>query len=274
MRGLACLLAMLALTGGMARAQQEPLEDGPMTVPASNAQTPAVTPQSPNTTPAAQDSPAVPDVNGIYRRGAGLMLPMFVDAPQVKLPADAPPAEPPRNSILSLTVGVDGIPTGIKVLRSLNSEADKTIVDALSMSMFEPGTLDGKPVPMEVEVVLHFFSDTGPAVPHVRWSGAMQTAGRGPFRRADGITQPKLIHHREAEFTELARKNKKQGTVTISFVVTEEGLPSDLKVVKGVGWGLDEKALESVSQYRFEPATKDGKPVPYPMSVEVNFHLY
>jgi len=51
-------------------------------------------------------------------------------------------------------------------------------------------------------------------------------------------------------------------------------LPTELNVERGVGWGLDEKALQAVSQYRFQPATKDGKPVPAKINVEVMFKLY
>ena len=50
--------------------------------------------------------------------------------------------------------------------------------------------------------------------------------------------------------------------------------PRDLRVVRGLGFGLDAKALEAVRQWRFQPALKDGRPVNVQISVEVEFHLY
>jgi len=61
--------------------------------------------------------------------------------------------------------------------------------------------------------------------------------------------------------------------VLISLLVGTDGLPTDLHVVKSVGAGLDEKALDSVSKYRFKPAMKDGNPVPARITVEVSFRL-
>jgi TonB family protein len=57
-------------------------------------------------------------------------------------------------------------------------------------------------------------------------------------------------------------------------MVTEDGLPVDVRIEKSVGHGLDENALQSVSKYRFKPAMKDGKPVAARVAVEVNFRLY
>jgi len=60
----------------------------------------------------------------------------------------------------------------------------------------------------------------------------------------------------------------------LSLVVTPEGNTTDIKVTTSLGSGLDEKAIEAVRQWKFEPATKDGKPVAVKVAVEVSFHLY
>jgi TonB family protein len=62
-----------------------------------------------------------------------------------------------------------------------------------------------------------------------------------------------------AQYTREARKKKIQEAVTISLLVTEEGLPADIHIVKGLGHGLDENAIDTAGQYRFRPATLDGK---------------
>ena len=60
----------------------------------------------------------------------------------------------------------------------------------------------------------------------------------------------------------------------VSLVVTPDGAAHGLRVVRSLGMGLDEKALEAVRQWRFEPARKDGKPVAVAVDVEVNFRLF
>ena len=67
---------------------------------------------------------------------------------------------------------------------------------------------------------------------------------------------------------------KKQGTCVLWLIVDSAGHPRDIRVVRGLGLGLDAKALEAVRQWRFQPALKDGKPVDVQISVEVEFHLY
>jgi TonB family protein len=64
------------------------------------------------------------------------------------------------------------------------------------------------------------------------------------------------------------------GTVVLWLVVGPDGKPRDIKVLRTLGLGLDEKAIEAVRNWRFEPAMKDNKPVAVQINVEVNFHLY
>lgn len=59
----------------------------------------------------------------------------------------------------------------------------------------------------------------------------------------------------------------------LSVVVGVDGVPGSIKVVKPLGLGLDEKAIEAVSQWRFRPGMKEGAPVPVQAQIEVTFHL-
>jgi TonB family protein len=77
----------------------------------------------------------------------------------------------------------------------------------------------------------------------------------------------------EPEYSEEARKAKWSGAVTISLVVDVNGMPKDIQVIKALGMGLDQKAIEAVQKWRFRPGTKDGKPVPVQAVIEVNFRL-
>jgi len=98
--------------------------------------------------------------------------------------------------------------------------------------------------------------------------------GGGVYRPGRGVTPPRPIYSPEPEFSEEARKAKYQGTCTLMIVVDTDGKPTNLRVVSSLGMGLDEKALETVRTWRFEPGQKDGHPVKVEMAVEVDFHLY
>jgi protein TonB len=83
-----------------------------------------------------------------------------------------------------------------------------------------------------------------------------------------------IIYQPEPEFSEEARKAKFMGVVTVSIIVDATGKPQNVRVTRGVGMGLDEKAIEAVKQYRFKPATENGKPVAVYLNVEVNFEIF
>ena len=87
------------------------------------------------------------------------------------------------------------------------------------------------------------------------------------------MTAPTLISKVEPEYSEEARKAKFQGTVVLYLVVDEKGLPRDLRVVRALGLGLDEKAIEAVKKWRFRPGYLNGKAVAVAATIEVNFRL-
>jgi periplasmic protein TonB len=98
--------------------------------------------------------------------------------------------------------------------------------------------------------------------------------GGGPYKVGGGVQAPRAIYAPDPEYSEEARKAKYQGVVVLWLVVGPDGRPRDMRVQRGLGMGLDEKAVEAVKQWKFEPATKDGKPVAVQINVEVNFRLY
>jgi protein TonB len=98
--------------------------------------------------------------------------------------------------------------------------------------------------------------------------------GGGAFRIGKGVTPPRVIYQTDPEFSEEARKAKYQGTCVLSVVVDPSGHPTNIHVLSTLGMGLDEKAIESVKNWRFEPGQKDGHAVPVVIAVEVDFHLY
>ena len=87
------------------------------------------------------------------------------------------------------------------------------------------------------------------------------------------ITPPQLIYKVEPEFSEAARKAKYQGVVVLAIEVDTSGHPQNLRILEMLGLGLDEKAIEAVSQWRFRPGYQDGRPVVTTATVEVAFRL-
>ncbi|MEP7355325.1 MAG: energy transducer TonB, partial [Acidobacteriota bacterium] len=88
-----------------------------------------------------------------------------------------------------------------------------------------------------------------------------------------GVSAPIAITKPEPEYSEEGRKAKQQGEVLIQFVVDETGHARNLRVLKGLGLGLDEKAKDAVARWLFKPGLKDGKPVPVIATVAVTFRL-
>lgn len=98
--------------------------------------------------------------------------------------------------------------------------------------------------------------------------------GGGPYLPGGGVSAPQLIYDPEPEYSEEARKQKYQGVVVLQVVVGDDGRPRDVRIVRSVGLGLDEKALEAVRQWRFAPGTMNGRPVAVLVNIQVNFRLY
>lgn len=97
--------------------------------------------------------------------------------------------------------------------------------------------------------------------------------GGGVYRIGGGVSAPVPIFKPEPEYSEEARKAKFQGTVLLAIVILPDGTTSNIRVIRPLGLGLDEKAIEAVSKWRFRPSMKDGKPVAVTANVEVNFRL-
>ena len=103
-------------------------------------------------------------------------------------------------------------------------------------------------------------------------SGGIRAAGRG--RLAVAVSAPILIYQVDPEFSEEARKAKVSGNVLVNLWVDEKGNPTHVRVIRGIGLGLDEKAVEAVKQYRFKPAMENGKPVMVEMNIDVTFQIF
>jgi len=105
----------------------------------------------------------------------------------------------------------------------------------------------------------------GPGV-HGGWRG-------GVYQPGGGVSVPSVRFKVDPDYSEEARKAKYQGTVLLSVIVDEQGTVRDVRVLRPLGLGLDQKAVEAVIQWKFRPGMKDGKPVAVQATIEVNFRL-
>jgi periplasmic protein TonB len=98
--------------------------------------------------------------------------------------------------------------------------------------------------------------------------------GGGVEHIGGGVKAPVPVYTIDPEFSEEARRAKYQGEVMVQIIVDAQGNVQSPRVVRPLGMGLDEKALEAVMKYKFKPGTKEGKPVPVYMTIAINFRLY
>jgi protein TonB len=98
--------------------------------------------------------------------------------------------------------------------------------------------------------------------------------GGGVMSVGGGVAAPQVVHSVDPEFTDEARQAKYAGVVSIQLIVDTIGNPQAIQVVRHLGMGLDEKAIEAVRQYKFRPAMYQGHPVSVRVVIDVNFHLY
>ncbi len=95
------------------------------------------------------------------------------------------------------------------------------------------------------------------------------------IRRIGGdVSAPVLIYSVPPAFTEEARATKMVGNVLVNLVVDQNGAATGVRVVRGIGKGLDEKAVEAASKYRFKPAMEHGKAVSVELNIEINFQVF
>jgi TonB family protein len=103
--------------------------------------------------------------------------------------------------------------------------------------------------------------------------GSHEVSAAAQASSAARSSPPVLISKHEPKYSSEARKAGLQGSVLVSLVVGADGIPQNVKVLRGLGLGLDERAGEAVQGWKFQPATKAGEPVAVPAQVEVNVRL-
>jgi TonB family protein len=207
-------------------------------------------------------------------------------------------------AILSFLVDATGSPRNIAFEEGAGSGLDELAYKILSADRFKPAAHENTPVtvPMEDEIKLEGCPNgtkrsTGddaaeiglaeqPKQKLIRMPLSQEELEFASFPGAPGVfrgqtgksegsvSAPMPLNSVEAAYSDEARSKGVNGACFISLVVDANGMPRNLRVIRPLGYGLDQKALEAARKYRFKPAMRKGAPIPVMITVEVNFRLY
>jgi TonB family protein len=166
-----------------------------------------------------------------------------------------------------------GLPQHVQLLRGLGDGLNENAVESVKKYVFKPATENGKPVAVWLNVEVNFQLADGTA----QTQGPILVAGEaanGVKPIGGDVKGPILSYAPEPGYSPEAKAAKFEGVVMVSIIVDKNGIPQNVHVTRGVGLGLDEKAVDAVKQYKFKPATENGKPVAVYLNVEVNFEIF
>jgi TonB family protein len=179
-------------------------------------------------------------------------------------------------TVLAMVIDANGNPAHIQVLHQHGDSFDQAAITAVHQSKFEPGRLNGKPVPVWIDVRVVFRANRSPAVPQVLIAerdlpppGESQLEDK--HRHPLAYTPPFPVHTVDADFADPFASHPYVQVAIVTVLVGEDGLPKEVRVKRGLGFGLDKKAEAAVWQYRFFPATRKGHPIAARREVMVSF---
>jgi len=250
-------------------------------------QTTVTVPFHPDTAASASELPAMGFPAIGLRTG-----PAFLSRQAAEYTEEARQAKLEGAVTLTLTFGADGKTHDVRVVKSLGLGLDEKAVEAARKWTFRPAYQDGNPVDYPTTVTMSFHlvpaapgaleiarkSKSGPQDAHqviLTPDPTVMAATKSYFivSPSPGVTLPLLVSKTDPEYSELARNAKYQGTLTMSVSIGADGAMHGVRVLKSLGLGLDEKGIEAVKQWKFQPAYQDGKPIPYTATIQVEFRL-
>jgi TonB family protein len=239
----------------------------------------AVSAVSQSSAPVFSEAHQRPDQDGIYYVGPEVTAPQLVRTVSVPYPEDVSDREVQGMTVLAMVIDASGTPAHIQVLHTHGDGFDGALIKAVKRSSFVPGSLAGKPVPVWIDVRAVFRADRSRAVPQVVITERDLTPPdvaqlEDKHHRPLSYTAPFPIHTVDADFADPLSKHPFVQVAVVSVLVSEEGLPKEVRVSRGLGFGLDAKAEAAVWRYRFLPATKNGKPISARREILVPFSKF
>ena len=195
--------------------------------------------------------------------GNGVSAPVLLSEVKPSYPPGAVAAGLSGAIMLEAVVETDGTVGDVRVLKPLEPSLDGAAVAAMKRWRFKPGTKEGKPVRVAVEVEMTFtLRSDGPALDSSE-----------VFKPGPGIKMPAAIKEVKPSYTDAARAAGVQGAVTVECVVLPDGRVGDTRVTRKLDPELDLQAIRAMRQWRFKPGERNGQPVPVQVFVEMTFSL-
>jgi TonB family protein len=184
--------------------------------------------------------------------------------------------------VLQVTIATDGSVRDVSV-ESGDPSLTPAATEAVGQWRYVPELHDGSTFESQKTVTLDYdlrkrASRPGNPAPNVPTSPSEDLLSEymtGEIGSVGGsVKPPRVLYEPDPEYSEPARQAKFQGSAMLGLVVGPDGLPRDIWIIRGLGVGLDEKSIDAVRRWRFEPATRNGEPVAVVLSVEISFRLY
>jgi TonB family protein len=217
-----------------------------------------------------------PDEGGIYYAGPEVSAPRLVKVMPAAYPGYDDVKDRQGMTVLAMVISADGVPSHIQLLHSHGDAFDQAAINAVQQSIFEPGKLAGKAVPVWIDMRVVFRANHAQALPEVLITERdLPSPGESFFEdkhhHPAGYTPPVLIHSVDADFADPFVRDPIVEVATVTVTVGADGLPKAVQLRRGLGFGLDKKAIAAAWHDRFLPATKKGKPVEDSVDLKVDF---
>ena len=240
------------------------LPANPQTRPPANTK-PTLQPASYKSPAATRQSTPAPDPVHV---AAGVIAGTKIFGVNPIYPPDAKANRIQGAVVIEVIIGKDG------TIQNINSVTgpdmlQESAIEAVRQWIYKPYLLNGQPTEVQSTITVNYT--LGPTDPDDQNDEASAIT---PKKIGGSVSAPVLIYSVQAEYSPQAKADKINGKVLINLWVNEQGLPSHVHVLRGLGEGLDEKAVEAVKQYKFNPAMEDGKPVLVELSIEVKFQAF
>jgi TonB family protein len=217
-----------------------------------------------------------PDKDGVYYAGPEVTAPQLLSTVYVPYPSNVPAKAIQGMTVLAMVIDANGIPAHIQLLHTHGEAFDQAAIAAVKQSKFEPGKLGGKPVPVWIDVRVVFRANRSQAIPQILITERdlpVPDASKFEDKHHNPLsyTPPFPIHTVDADFADPFVSHPWVQVAIVSVMVGADGLPKNVRVRRGLGFGLDKKAEAAVWHYRFFPATQKGKPIETGQDVVVSF---
>ena len=236
----------------------------------------AIAVRAKNAKPYSRQVHQTPDRDGVYFAGPEVTAPRMLSTVYAPYPEGVSGRDIQGMTVLAMVIDANGVPAHIQVLHKHGEAFDQEAIAAVKHSRFAPGKLGDKPVPVWIDIRVVFRANKSQAVPEVLITERDlplpdESQCLDKHHNPLSYTEPIAIHTVDADFADPFVTHPWVQEAVVTVLVGDDGLPKEVRVRRGLGFGLDKKAEAAVWQYRFYPATRKGQPIAASREILVDF---